>query len=328
MGLPEQGIAGQNQKETINSMTGSWVYRFVNGPFISLSLNYGRRNETNLISEDASFYGISFSASYGRSFLGFNFAPSFRSLYRKDELKGQLFENSLDLNLVTKKIRWGTVYSDYSLIVSNQVDKIRVPLGDLGGLGQPSFETNTTKVDSITHVFRTGVRGRGPGKRLSKAQWNLEAQIFFSDSTIVRELPALFFDEDMPEAPTTERFKRNIKRYSLLGNASYPIGWATVFFSTGASIGQSNGASLRKLFYEERISYPIIKNCWLLVRWKELWEKVAETPNRRVDEYDFSAEYRIGQTTISLSAAVLKTDANGRGIDVRRFFLRLRRTIF
>jgi hypothetical protein len=327
-GLVSQGIPGQNQKETINSLTGSWTYRFVNGPATSLSLNYGRRNEKNGTEESANFYGISFSVSYGRSFLDLNFSPSYRLILRKDELKGQLFENNLDLNLVTKKIRWGTVYADYSLTVSKEVDKVRESLGDGSSTDGTAFETKTTKVDSVTHVLRTGVRGRGPGKRLSKAQWNIEAEIFRSDSTIDREIPNFFFDEDIPVTPTTQHFKRKISRYTLLGNVTYPVGWATIFFSAGASMGESNGASLRKFFYEERVSYPIVKNCYLLVRWKELWEKIAESPNRKVDEYDLTVEYRIGQTTVSASGAVLKTSGNGQEIDVRRFYLRVRRIIF
>jgi hypothetical protein len=323
-GLAAQGIAGQNEKETKNSITGSWVYRFVNGPVTSLSLNYGDRTRTNGTDEKANYYGLSFSVSYGRSFLGLNFSPSYRLIYRKDELKGELLQNNVELSLVTKKIRWGTIYADYSFTYSKEVDQYRENLGDQSG----SFETKTTKLDTISHVFRTGVRGRGPGKRFSKARWNIEAEILYSDSTIERQRPDFFFDEDMVETPTTERYKRSIRRYSLRGNTSYPVGWATIFFSAGVSIGESNGARLSKYFYEERVSYPILKNCYLLVKWKEMWEKVAESPTRRVDEYDLTAEYRIGQTTISASGAVLKTSADAQELNIRRFYLRLRRTIF
>ncbi len=70
-GLQSQEISGQTQKETINSIIGSWIYRFVSGPATSLSLNYGRRKESNLIDESANFYGIGLSVSYARSFSGF-----------------------------------------------------------------------------------------------------------------------------------------------------------------------------------------------------------------------------------------------------------------
>ena len=137
-----------------------------------------------------------------------------------------------------------------------------------------------------------------------------------------------FFDEDVIDTPETETFKRNIRRYSLLGNVTYPVGWATIFFSAGSSIGDSNGASLRKFFYEERVSYPVLKNLYLLVKWRQLWEKIAENPNRRVDEYAVTAEYRIGQTSVSANGAVLKSSFNGREIEVRRVYVRLRRMIF
>jgi hypothetical protein len=337
-GVPSQGIPGGTNKETINYITGSWTYRFVNGPSSSLSLNYGTRNESDGgTSQHAKFYGISFSLSYAKSFLGTNFNPDYRLIIRKDDLKGNLMENDIELNLVTRNLKWGILYSNYSLTVLHEKD-ISMPVlqnqvFDTGA----TFETHATEIDNIIHAFRTGIRGRGIGTKLSRAQWNLEAEVFYSNATIVRQIPESEETFDTSTAKT-ETIKQNINRYSLLGNVSYPIGWAAIFFNSGYSIGQSNSRSLKRFFYEERISYPVFRNFRLFVKWQQLWDKIADSPTQRVDEYSISAEYRVGQTTISADGTVLNTTVNGQGklfgtrhgqeIKVRKFFLRFRRVLF
>ncbi|MFA6054495.1 MAG: hypothetical protein WC769_03880 [Thermodesulfovibrionales bacterium] len=321
-GLETQGIAAQDTTQTINSLTGSWTYRFVNGPVSSLSLNYGTEADNN---EKAKFYGINFSVSYGRPLLGLSFSPRYRFLLRKDDLRGELLENNLELNLVTKNVSWGTIYSNYSLTVSNE--KVKANQATTDEFGDPAVMLKETKIDSIIHLLRAGLRGRAPGKRLSRAVWNIEAVVFLSDSTIKRPLPPSAFDEEVDQTSQTETIKRSVRRYSLLGHLAYPTGWASIFFSTGYSIGESNGRSLRRFFYEERIQYPILRNLTVLARWKQLWENIQDTPSRRVDEYDLTAEYRIGRTTLSAEGSVLRSTTDAFDIYVRRFFLKLRRTI-
>jgi hypothetical protein len=322
-GNETQGIAAKDIKQTINSLTGSWTYRFINGPVTSLSLNYGTEADNN---EKAKFYGINFSVSYGRPLLGLSFSPRYRLLLRKDELRGELLENNLELNLVTKNVSWGTAYSNYSLTVSKEKAKFRQVTTDASATDEEAV-MKETKIDSIIHLLRAGLRGRAPGKRLSRAVWNIEAQVFISDATITRPIPASALDEEADQTSQTETIKRNVRRYSLLGNLAYPTGWASIFFSTGYSIGESNGRSLGRFFYEERIQYPIRRNLIVLARWKQLWENIQDTPSRRVDEYNLTAEYRIGRTTLSAEGSVLRSTTNSIDIYVRRFFLKLRRTI-
>lgn len=322
-GLETQGIADKDTTQTINSLTGSWTYRFINGPVTSLSLNYGTETDNN---EKAKFYGINFSVSYGRPLLGLSFSPRYRFLLRKDELRGELLENNLELNLVTKNVSWGTVYSNYSLTVSNEKARFRQASTDEFAEDEEPV-IKETKIDSIIHLLRAGLRGRAPGKRLSRAVWNIEAIVFLSDATITRPIPESVLEEEEDQTSRTETIKRNIRRYSLLGNLAYPTGWASIFFSTGYSIGESNGRSLRRFFYEERIQYPIFRNLTVLARWKQLWENIQDTPSRRVNEYNLTAEYRIGRTTLSAEGSVLRSTTDAVDIYVRRFFLKLRRTI-
>jgi hypothetical protein len=321
-GIETQGIPAKDTTQTINSLTGSWTYRFVNGPVSSLSLNYGTEADNN---EKAKFYGINFSVSYGRPLLGLSFSPRYRFLLRKDDLRGELLENNLELNLVTKNVSWGTVYSNYSLTVSNE--KVKTKQETTDEFGDQTLTIKDTKIDSIIHLLRAGLRGRAPGKRLSRAVWNIEAEVFLSDATITRPIPASALDEGVDQTSQTETIKRSIRRYSLMGHLAYPTGWASIFFSSGYSIGESNGKTLRRFFYEERIQYPILRNLTVLARWKQLWENIQDTPSRRIDAYNLTAEYRIGRTTLSAEGSVLRSTTDTIDIYVRRFFLKLRRTI-
>ena len=327
-GLKSQGIKGRTYKQTINSLTGSWTYRFtqryIEGLLSSLSLNYGLRDENN---EDSKFYGINFTLSYGRPYLGLNFAPRYRLLVRKDDLRGQLLEHNLLLDIVTKNLRWGTIYSNYSFTRSKEISRYKHFLGD-PEFGFTDFEIQETKTDSLIHSFRTGVRGRVPGQFLSRAQWNLEAEIFHSDSTIEKpRRESFFFDEFSFFESDIEKLERKIRRYSLISNVSYPAGWASIFFGSGYSIGKTNDRELKRFFIEQRIQYPVLRNLYVHLKWKELWEKISDYPTRRVDEYSISADYRIGRTTLTATGSVLRTETDRAEIYFRRFFLMLRRTI-
>jgi hypothetical protein len=306
---------------TVNSLSGSWTYRFFNSFLSSLSLNYGLRDEN---SENAKFYGINFSLTYRRSLLGLNFSPRYRILVRNDDLRGKLLEHNLLLDIITKKLRFGTVYSNYSLTISKEESKYRQLSNDIG-FDEEGKEV-TTKLDSIIHDWRTGVRGSVPGQLVSRAQWNIEAEFFHSKTNVERPRPVFFFDDNSFFESPTEKFERKIERYTLLGNISYPIGWASIFFSAGSSIGKSNGIKLKRTYVENRVQYPIRRNLILLAKWKHIWEKLAEAPTRDVEEYSVSSEYRLGRTTISAEGAVLRTENQDIEIYVRRFFLRFRRT--
>jgi hypothetical protein len=321
-GSSAQEIQGTETKLTVNALSGSWTYRFFNGFIGSLALNYGLRDEN---SENANFYGINFSLTYRRSLLGLNVSPRYRLLVRNDDLRGKLLEHNLLLDIISKKLRFGTVYSNYSLTISKEESKYRQIVSDTGF--DEEGETVTTKLDSVIHDWRTGVRGSVPGQLFSRAQWNIEAEFFYSKTNIERPRPVFFFSDDDSffESPT-EKFQRKIERYTLLGNISYPIGWASIFFSAGSSVGKSNGIKLKRAYLEDRIQYPIFRNLILLARWKYIWEKLAEDPARDIEEYSVSAEYRLGRTTLAADGSVLRTKNEDIEIYVRRFFLRVRRT--
>jgi hypothetical protein len=319
-GSVTQGIQETDTKLTVNAVSGSWTYRFFNSFISSLSLNYGLRDEN---SENATYYGINFSLTYRRSLLGFNFSPRYRLLIRDDDLRGKLLEHNILLDIISKKWRFGTVYSNYSLTISKEESKYRQISNDIGF--EEEGKTVTTKLDSVIHDWRTGVRGSVPGQLLSRAQWNIEAEYFSSSTDVERPRPAFFFGDSFFESPT-EKFQRKIERYTLLGNISYPIGWASIFFSAGSSVGKSNGIELKRAYVENRIQYPIFRNLIVLAKWKYIWEKLAEASTVDIEEHSVSAEYRLGRTTLSADGVVLRTKNENIEIYVRRFFLRFRRT--
>jgi hypothetical protein len=244
-------------------------------------------------------------------------------LYRKDENRGELFENSLELHLVTRKLRWGTWYTNYALTVSQERQKYQHKFED--DFGEESLEERETKIFSTTHSFRTGLRGRGPGKRLTRAQWNVEGELFYSRARIERTVP--FEDEEGVIEERTEEFMREISRYSATGDLTYPFGWATFFFSTGIALGESNSRNFTRYYYEERLDYPVMRNLRLSFRWKELWENFEDGLDHKVREYDLFTEYRLGKIIFNLEARILRATTEGRERYVRTIFLKLRRFI-
>lgn len=322
-GLEQQGVLGINQKQDIHSLTGTWSYRFTNRLYSTFSLNYGLRKEND---DKANFYGVSFAVSYGRPLAFFDLAPKYRFHYRKDESKGYLFENNVQLNLITRKMRLGIWYTNYALTLLNEKYKYKQKAEDEFGF-EETIEERETKIDSITHSFRTGIKGRGVGQRLTRMQWNIEAEIFFSRATIERTKRDTEEDFSFDEQAQTEIIKRETSRYSISGDISYPVGWATIIFSTGYSIGESNSRSRRRFFYEERIQYPIMKNLSLSVLWKELWERIEDGSDEKIREYALAAEYRLGKIICSLEGRILSGKSDDRERYTRRAFLRLRRLI-
>jgi hypothetical protein len=321
-GSETQGINGQVMKQTLNSLSGSWTYRFLSGFISSISLNYGLRDENG---EGANFYGINFGLSYRRSLLGINFSPRYRFLIKKDDLQGEFLEPDILLDLITKKLRFGTAYASYSLTISKDIFKNKQSAAG-AEFGSADLETKTTKTDSVIQNLRIGVRGTVPGQLFSRALWNVEAAIFNSDTTVERPIQAFFFsDVDTFFESPTEKFNKKIQRYSILGNISYPIGWASIFFNAGSSIGKSDGVQQKRAYIENRIQYPIFRNLLIFLKLKELWENFAETSTRRSDEYNLSAQYRIGRTTLSVNGTILRSMNGDIEIYVRRFFLGLRR---
>ena len=164
--MKHRGLQGIDTKQTINSLSGSWTYRFVNGPVSSLSLNYGTEVDND---EKAKFYGINFSVSYGRPLLGLSFSPRYRFLFKKDDLRGQLLENNLELNLVTKNVSWGTVYSNYSLTVSNEKVKTRQVTTDEFAQDEKAV-MKETKIDGIITFAQGGSEGKSTREKIIKSR--------------------------------------------------------------------------------------------------------------------------------------------------------------
>jgi hypothetical protein len=323
-GSATQGIQGRETKQTVNALNGAWTYRFFNSFISSLALNYGLRDQDG---ENANFYGINFSLTYRRSFLGFNFSPRYRILVRNDDFRGKLLEHNVLLDLISRKLRFGTIYANYSLTISKEESWYKQITWDADSGIAEEGTMGKTKLDSVIHSLKTGVRGAMPGQLFSRAQWNVEGEAFHSNIKVERDRPSYFFSDDSVLESPTEKFERTTERYSLRGNISYPIGWASIFFNTGSSIGKSNGIKVKRIFIEDRIQYPILKNLTILVTWKNLWEKISDMSTQEIDEYRFAAEYRLGRTTLIADGSVLRTENENVEIYVRRFFLKLRRVI-
>lgn len=324
-GLQEQGIAGQDIKKKIHTITGSWGYRFTNRLRTSLSLNYGSRKEND---RKANFYGISASLSYGRPLMGFDFAPRYSFRYKDDEESGYLLENAIELNLTSRKLKIGVWYTNYSLLLINEKYQYYTALEESFFGDEQTLEKRETKTDRITHSLRTGIRGRGFGKRLSRAQWSVEGELLYSKADIERDRKISEFDEEFdPDLPQKEKITLETTRYSIIGSVSYPVGWATISARSGLFIGETNSKTLRRFFFEETIQYPLFRNLIFFVKFKEMWDKIEDNLATRTDQIEFNTEYRVGKVILNLESSIIRKESGDKERYRRKIFLRLRRII-
>ncbi|MEW6054223.1 MAG: hypothetical protein AB1552_10630 [Nitrospirota bacterium] len=324
-GLKLQGVTATDIKKDIHTVNGTWGYRFTNRLRSSLSLNYGLRKENN---RKANFYGISASLSYGRPFWGFDFSPRYNIRYKDDEDSGYSLQNAVELILTTRKLKFGVWYTNYSFLLINEKQIYFTSLeGDFFG-DEETLEKRETKIDRISHSLRTGIRGRGIGRRLSRAQWTIEGELLFSKADIERDRRISAFDDEFdPELPKKEKITLETTRYSVTGTISYPVGWATITAHSGFFAGETNSRSLRRFFFEETIQYPLFRNLIILIKFKETWDKIENNPTKRTDQIELNTEYRIGKLIFTLESRLMKTDYGKRESYQRRLFLKLRRII-
>jgi hypothetical protein len=325
-GIPKQNIQGNTQESTIHTIRGSWSYRITERLRYSLSLQYGKDKQNN---EDSKFQGISSMISYGRPlFFGVDFMSRYRYTHRKHDLRGELKEHGIELDLITRRFRYGTIYMNYAFIKTQQEDRFFQRESDDFGVSDSQLDEAKVETDAKIHSLRLGIRGRAPTRRLSKAQWGIEGEWF--KSTVKGTRPATTFDDFFGDFLTgrNEKFERVTKRYSVIGDVSYPFhGGLTVLFRTGYTVGENDSLKFTKFFYEENIFYPIIRNLILQVRYKETWEDVKDSYDQRLREYGLVAQYRRGKLFLELEGRILRSKSDDVELEIRRFYLRLKRVI-
>jgi len=319
-GSPDQGIEGKTTKTTTDSVYGAWGYRFTSRLTSSAALRFtkNQENETKWDTE-----GLSFSISYGRPISRLNLASYYRLFLRRDERRGDFDEHQIELNMTTTRFGLGIVYANYSFLYLDETMKYQA-IGDEYSYDASSELLQRTS-KSFTHLFRTGIRGRLPGKARGRAYWNLEAEYFHSDTNGQR--PARITDEFGFSEVITEDFERKIRNFTLTADLSYPFRRGiTVNFKAGFITGKSDSLNRTVYYYESSLNYPISRRLSCRAFWRQIWTQYDNSPDREESDFHVTANYVMGRTFISFEGRLRRISDKGDRLD-RTLYLKLRRKI-
>jgi len=208
-------------------------------------------------------------------------------------------ENSVELDLRTRKLKWGTIYASY--------DFIYVTTSDQGTLTE--------------NIFRTGVRGRGPGR----AFWSVEAEYDNVKNTMggISTAFAGGPGEVIITGPLNSSF------YSLSAEAGYPLGRrGTISVRSGYTTGTADSRDFSSYFGEARLGYALLRNLSLIAWWREGKDRFdAEGIDRKTRQYEGRLYYRLRRVFLSLEYTRWRTEESHLTTETNRLFLRLTRPI-
>ena len=325
-GSEAAGTGTVTTKTTIQLLRGSWSYRLTDRLLSSLSINYSINKQDK---QSWKSYGIVPSLDYRKSFAGFELSSHYMLFLRNDELRGNLTEHSLDLGLRTLKFKAGTLYADYVFIRSSETVK-PVALEETDLLGDVTTAgAKELNIDTTVHLFRLGLRGRGLKFISRRIIWDLEGEYLNSVSNgqklgICNTVECILLGDEETVIPID--YSQNTSQYNFYGNAVYPIGrGATMSSRAGYAFGTSGSKSLKKLFYDFRLNYPVSRKILVSAWWQEIWNKIEGSPDTTDRNYEVYVTYRIGKTFFSLRYQVLNTEESDVTTHNTRIFAAVKR---
>jgi hypothetical protein len=316
-------------------LSGAWGYRFSERLIWSLSLDYGKRKikdevqdafETISFEETGDVNGLSTSLTYRRPLAGFNFESSYRFTVRKDDLRDELTEHWVNLNLRTRKFRLGTAYLTYTFIKSDTKSKVFEETEDF------AFEPERVEIgertsDSMIHTLLLGIRGRGLGKYLRRAMWTVEASYYNVHSDIKRPIRTFEEDEEISTI-VFENITRKTQQYSMYAQMILPIRSA-INLNTRATYtwGKSDSISRSSTILHARLNYLLYRNLTFAGLWRARWDKIDNNPDRRTFDYEAVLEYRRAKFIATLEVYLTSAKEEDVNSFSRRIFLSLKRFI-
>ncbi len=310
------GLTKETDREEIR---GFFTYKFTGNLFTSLSLNYGIFKENQ---KEYEFNAIFASLNYSKPLKRYHLYTYYNFLQRDNELKGEYTQHSINLELTTRKYRWGTMYTSYSFNILKGIFKIHEEESPYEfNFGE--IEEQEGKYESMTHTFTLGVRGRA----FKKAPWTLEAEYYNSSST--KERPKKYFDYSYDYSESSILKTEIEKNYFVfLGQILYPIGrkGANLNLRSGYSFGEINSTATSKTFYEIKFNIPFSMRLRFLSWWREMWYKYDIGFDRKVREYEISLNYKIAKVYLNAEYWVQNQEENNIKRNYRRFIIKLRRT--
>ncbi|NWF75657.1 MAG: hypothetical protein HXY53_03630 [Nitrospirae bacterium] len=309
-------LKNESEREEIR---GFFTYRFAKNLYSSLSMNYGIINERE---NEYKFDSIFASLNYSKPFKKYHLYTYYNFIQRNNELKGEYTQHSINLQVTTRKYRWGTIYLSYSFHILNGTFKIYEEEYPYDFYFE-DMEVKEGKYESMTNTFTLGVRGRA----LKKAPWSLEVEYYNSSSS--KERPKKYFDYSYDYFESS-MLKTEIEKnyYVFLGQIFYPIGrkGATLNLRSGYNFGEIDSIGSSKTFYEVKFNFPFSRRLRLLSWWREMWYNYDIGFDRKVREYEISLSYRVAKVYLSAEYWAQNQEENNRERNYRRFIIKLRRS--
>jgi len=275
---------------------GTWDYRFAER-FAGRGTAYYSLTRTDQDRDDT--YGTGASLHYSKLFKGIDFFSVYRFAFKDSTRVGQVMENSVEIGLKTRKLKWGTIFATY--------DFFYLTTSDQGNLTE--------------HIFRTGVLGKGPGR----AYWSVEAEYENVQNTLGGI--SMSFTGGPGEVIISGPLKSNL--YSLSAEAGYPLGRrGTISLRSGYTAGTADSRDFSRYYYETRLGYSLLRNLSLVAWWREGRDKFdAEGIDRKTRQYEGRLYYRLRRVFLSLEYTRWRTEESHLTTETSRLFLRLTRPI-
>jgi len=288
------GYDTEGTRSDTHEFTGAWSYIFSNR-FRSRAYAYYSLTSSS-DSESEEMYGSTATLNYNTPIKRFNFKSDYNVTYKHDSLIGDFTEQSVDLDLRTRKLQWGAVFANYTF----------------------TYATATNEQDVTEQVVLGGVEGKGPGR----AAWVVEGYYLNASNNISAFLPT-----GVGESLTTGTGRSSY--YSLLAEVSYPLVRNGKIYLRGEyASGTANAAELRTMYYEAQLLYNPLRNLSLMAWWRQGWDKSQTFFDSKVTEYEARLYYRLRRVYLSLEYRRWKTvDLGPVTTDISTFFVRLVRPI-
>jgi hypothetical protein len=314
----EDNLDGSTSKTDKQEIQGFFSYRILSNLLSSLSLDYGINK---IEGEKWKFHALSASLNYSRSIKSLYLVSFYRFFLRDDELKGNYKEHSIHLDLTTRQLKWGgRMYAAYYFDMLHGTFKFGTfDSEDLNSLNEEPMEG---KYDTKTHTFLIGAKGSA----FRRATWSLEFE--YIQSTANKERPKVFFgnDDDLFASDTIETAHKK-KYYVFLGEIMYPFRTrgATLNLRTGYYFGELDSIDYKKLYYEVKFNFPVSRKLQLSSWWRESWYKIGDALDRKIREYNITANYTKGKFYLYAEYWVINEEEGSAKREDRRFMLKAKR---
>jgi hypothetical protein len=286
----EDNSTGVSIKTVKQELRGSLSYKFQSNLQASLSLDYGTVNEAD---QKSKYDSVSATLHYSRPVKNYYLSSFYRFTLKKSDINTSYTEHTASIQLTSKSYKWGTFFATYYFSTIDGSFKFAQEASDTSE-SAPQDQIQTGYFQSTSNSFSLGLRGRA----LKKVSWLVEGQYIYATASKKRPLNVTDFSGLLESGILETSQKKDY--FILMGEFFFPLGkrGTLITLRAGDAFGTIDSGSFDKKYYEIHLSWPVKRNLRIVSWWREAWYNVANTPQSKIREYNFLANYRIGSLFI------------------------------